>query len=213
MNFTESPEWINADQALKTDGVSLAVEFRDYQPPLGSGIFKVFEEINQSNLSKLTENSREALKDAARTLAFQGNRMQTFVITRLSVHVETGSGLRIDEGRVRIMVLLMKPGREIFLKNFLQAYGNERSESVLVYLNVHAMPHPETPRSSHLHFAVITIPKEDRNIVEAIAESLGMGLTEQEPAEPVRSGITGQMLNVTYPFAGQPNNLYFINGN
>lgn len=208
LRIQDSPEWKKAEDALKADSKKVALDLRHFQMPLGKPIINAFKELNENQLQQLSPPVQSALLELARWCSRNSGNETTIALTRVENADELHSGLRIDQERLTIIALGIKPGARMFTGNLYTRYQSNPSQRHLQgYVGiVWPLHNPPT-----FDFLLSTVPVEDHAIVEEVAEQSQMRLTNQLPVDFVTERKTLKRRLVEYPAHTFKHVVYLVN--
>ena len=174
--------------------------------PPGKPIINAFKELNDNQLQQLSPTAQQALLELARWCSRNSGNETTIVLTRVDKVDESSGGLCIDQERLTIIVLAIKPGARMFTGNLYTRYDSNPSRS-----HLHGLLGVAWPLHSPLHFLLSSVPVEDRALVEEVAEQAQMRLTNQIPVDFVTERKTLKRRPVEYPAHTLKHVVYLVN--
>lgn len=192
MELQNLAEWKNADELLTSESLFVAIDIREYQSQPSRSAEQVYQELNHTTLQTLSPKVQDVLSQLVRKITFSSRNHLVFAITRVKNEAPI-YGLSIDEKRLQIWALSVKPGARTFLINVEAAYKADAEKQHLFYWTGFQWP-AHQPRM----WMVMTIPTEDRSFVGKIGQNSGMILTETTPKECVQEP-DGSIVMVDYP--------------
>ncbi|RYX80995.1 hypothetical protein EON83_26050 [bacterium] len=188
-----TPEWTLADEALKEDSKSIAIELRQFQMPEKQLITTAYKQINGDVLPELSSKARSALLELAKLLGRNANNSWMFAFTRVE-EAEAGSGgLRHDERRVKLLALTGKFAVDNFFKKVVATYGDDLQTARPCGFTGLGWGKPQQ------QFLLLTIPLEKLPDLKDMAEHAGFKLSETAPRDMVTNKQTHRTRMVEYP--------------
>lgn len=191
--LTRTSEWTVADEALKEDAKHIAIELRQFRMPEGEPITVAYKELNREHLSALSSPARTALFELAKVLSRNTKGAWTYAFTRVEPAEGKSSGLSIDGNRIKLLGFAGKRGVEGFFKRVSDSYENELETPELCGFTGLGWGKPPQ------QFLLLTVPVEDRDHLQQMAEASKFKLSETVPRDPLTDKQTHRTRFVEYP--------------